>query len=198
MIGEMNSEVFVADADGSHVRNLTNHPSFEGWPAWSPDGKQIAFAGNRNSSYQIFVMDADGGNVRLVANTEGRATAPKWSPDGTKIYFTNCRNVDFGRGCEILVAKAPPDAKRLTALRRQRVSRDASRGGGMQSRSRLTSLSKGRLTGLRLLPSCRRLPAEHAASAVGMRVVHAPRRSAHPPMDPSHALRAAAPARPGA
>jgi len=52
-------------------------------------------------------MDAAGGNVRLVANTEGRATAPKWSPDGTKIYFTNCRNVDFGRGCEILVAKAP-------------------------------------------------------------------------------------------
>jgi len=107
MIGEMNSEVFVADADGSHGRNLTNHPSFDGWPAWSPDGKQIAFAGNRNSSYQIFVMDAAGGNVRLVANTEGRATAPKWSPDGTKIYFTNCRNVDFGRGCEILVAKAP-------------------------------------------------------------------------------------------
>ena len=110
MIGEMNSEVFVADADGSHVRNLTNHPSFEGWPAWSPDGKQIAFAGNRNSSYQIFVMDRDGGNVRLIANTEGRATAPKWSPDGTRIYFTNCRNVDFGRGCEILVAKAPPAA----------------------------------------------------------------------------------------
>ncbi|MFL6592127.1 MAG: LpqB family beta-propeller domain-containing protein [Luteimonas sp.] len=110
MIGEMNSEVFVADADGSHVRNLTNHPSFEGWPAWSPDGRRIAFAANRNSSYQIFVMDADGGNVRLVANTEGRATAPKWSPDGSKIYFTNCRNVDFGRGCEILAAKAPPVA----------------------------------------------------------------------------------------
>ena len=107
MIGEMNSEVFVADADGSHVRNLTRHPSFEGWPAWSPDGTRIAFAANRNSSYQIFVMDVDGGNVQLVANTEGRATAPKWSPDGSKIYFTNCRNVDFGRGCEILVAKAP-------------------------------------------------------------------------------------------
>jgi TolB protein len=110
MIGDMNSEVFVADADGSHVRNLTGHPSFEGWPAWSPDGRRIAFAGNRNSNYQIFVMDADGTDVRLVANTEGRATAPKWSPDGAKIYFTNCKAVDYGRGCEILVAKAPPVA----------------------------------------------------------------------------------------
>ncbi|MBI2840815.1 MAG: PD40 domain-containing protein [Acidobacteria bacterium] len=104
MVGESNSELLVADADGSNPRNLTNHRAFEGWPAWSPDGTQIAFAGNRNSSYQIFVMKADGTDVRLVANTEGRATAPKWSPDGSKIYFTNCRRVDFGRGCEIMVA----------------------------------------------------------------------------------------------
>jgi TolB protein len=111
MIGEMNSEVFVADADGAHPRNLTNHPSFEGWPAWSPDGRRIAFAGNRNSNYQIFVMQADGSDVQLVANTEGRATAPKWSPDGTKIYFTNCVSLDFGRGCEILVARADMPAR---------------------------------------------------------------------------------------
>ncbi len=105
MLGEMNSEVFVANADGSGARNLTNHPAFDGWPAWSPDGTQLAFASNRNSSYQIFVMNADGSGVRLLANTEGRATAPQWGRDGARIYFPICRNVDFGFDCEIFAAR---------------------------------------------------------------------------------------------
>jgi len=36
--------VFLANADGSNQRNLTNNPFLDGWPAWSPDGKKIAFA----------------------------------------------------------------------------------------------------------------------------------------------------------
>jgi len=106
MLG-VNSEVFVADADGSNLRNLTDHPAFEGWPAWSPDGRRIAFAANRNSAYQVFVMNADGSQVKLVANTEGRATAPKWSPDGNSIYFTNCWATGQKRACEIFVADPP-------------------------------------------------------------------------------------------
>jgi Tol biopolymer transport system component len=39
-----------------------------------------------------------------VANTEGRATYPQWTRDGQSIYFSLCRNVDYGTGCEIMVA----------------------------------------------------------------------------------------------
>ena len=102
-----NSEVYVMDSDGKNVRNLTDHPAFDGWPEWSPDGKRIAFASNRNSAYQVFVMNADGTGVKLVANTEGRATAPKWSPDGKMIYFTNCWQTGLASACEIFVAAAP-------------------------------------------------------------------------------------------
>ena len=108
IVGDMNSEVFLAKADGTDLENLTNHPSYEGWPAWSPDSSLIAFAANRNGKdHQIFVMGADGSDVRLLADTRGRGTSPKWSPDGRSIYFTNCFTEQDGGGCEILQAAIP-------------------------------------------------------------------------------------------
>jgi TolB protein len=104
MLGE-NSEVFVANANGTEARNLTNDPAFDGWPAWSPDGSKIAFASNRGRNYEIYIMNADGSPVQKVAATEGRATAPKWSKDGRSIYFTNCFKVDFAFDCQVYAAR---------------------------------------------------------------------------------------------
>jgi TolB protein len=105
MLGETNSQVFIANSDGSNARNLTNDPAFDGWPAWSPDGTKIAFASNRKGNYEIYIMNPDGSGVRKVANTEGRATAPQWSKDGKTIYFSICKKVDFTFDCEIYAAK---------------------------------------------------------------------------------------------
>jgi TolB protein len=107
MLGERNSEVFIANADGSDPRNLTGDPAFDGWPSWSPDGTQLAFASNRGGDYQIYVMSADGRDVRRVAETSGRATAPVWTRDGRSIYFPVCRKVDAGFDCEVFAARVP-------------------------------------------------------------------------------------------
>jgi TolB protein len=111
VIGDMNSEVFVANADGTNVRNLTNHHSWEGWPAWSPDGRTIAFSANRNAAWQIFLMNPDGSNLRLLAATEGRGTSPKWAPDGKAVFYTVCRNSQEQRGCEIMLAPVEAPAQ---------------------------------------------------------------------------------------
>lgn len=61
---------------------------FEASPAYSPDGKRIAFTSNRGGVRQIWVADADGTNpVALTNFTEGVAGSPKWSPDGQTIVF---------------------------------------------------------------------------------------------------------------
>ena len=106
IINGNNSEIFVANADGSDPRNLSHNPAFDGWPSWSPDGARIAFASNRRGNYKIFLMNADGSNVRLLADSEGRATEPRWSPDGTTVFFTNCQKVDEGTDCQIFAANA--------------------------------------------------------------------------------------------
>lgn len=108
IIGDLNSEVFVANADGSDPHNVTNHPAFDGWPAWSPDGTQIAFSSNRNANYQIFLMKSDGSDVRLLANTEGRATEPRWSVEGETVFFSNCKKVDWGTDCHVFAAEVHP------------------------------------------------------------------------------------------
>ncbi len=106
MVGETNSEVFVADADGSHEINLTNNPAFDGWPAWSPDERRITFASNREGNHKIYVMNADGSAVRLIADTQGRGTAPQWTKDGKRIFFTVCRRITDAVDCEIFTGKS--------------------------------------------------------------------------------------------
>ena len=111
MIGETNSEVFIANADGSDARNLTNDPAFDGWPAWSPDGMKIAFASNRRGSYEIYIMNPDGTGVQKVANNEGRGTAPQWTKDGKSIFFAISKKLDFGFDCQIYAVKLDAFAK---------------------------------------------------------------------------------------
>jgi Tol biopolymer transport system component len=94
-----NPEVWVAAADGSGARQLTDGPGqIQGSPWWSPDGSRIAFDSlAEDGHFHIWTVDADGGTPRQLTNDRGDQNVPTWSRDGRWIYFS----ADHGAGREI-------------------------------------------------------------------------------------------------
>jgi tol-pal system beta propeller repeat protein TolB len=80
-------EVGTVPAAGGDFTRLTNSPGKDFMPAWSPDGKTIAFASERDGPTHIYLMDADGGNPRRLTDNDLLEAAPAWSPDGSQIAF---------------------------------------------------------------------------------------------------------------
>jgi Tol biopolymer transport system component len=85
------NNVFTMFSDGSGRANLTNDAFDDSTPAWSPDGKQIAFTSTRGGHPQIYVMDANGKNLRRVSQGNAADFSPTWSPDGNWIAFASYR-----------------------------------------------------------------------------------------------------------
>jgi serine/threonine-protein kinase len=85
-----NQEIYVMNPDGSGQRRLTYEKSADYAPAFSADGKRIAFTSQRAGGFEIFLMNADGSDQRQLTHFAelGRgAIAPAWSPDGKHIAF---------------------------------------------------------------------------------------------------------------
>ncbi len=81
-------DLYLQRVDGLSVTQLTNDAADDAFPAFSPDGKQIAFSSTRSGSWQIYTMDADGRNVVQVTNGLMQAVHPSFSPDGRKLVYS--------------------------------------------------------------------------------------------------------------
>ncbi len=83
-----NREIYVMNADGTGQTRLTNNKVQDFSPAWSPDGKKLAFLRGKNfPDGSIYVMNADGSNQAKLEGAPMHARDPAWSPDGSKIAF---------------------------------------------------------------------------------------------------------------
>jgi WD40 repeat protein len=86
-------QVFTVAADGTHKTRLTDLPTNQFHPVWSPDGTRIAFdAQSDDGEMQILVMDADGSNVQTLTDGPGWNYLPAWSPDGDRLAFVSTRD----------------------------------------------------------------------------------------------------------
>jgi Tol biopolymer transport system component/imidazolonepropionase-like amidohydrolase len=74
---------------GSGPRRLTSDPAIETQPAWSPDGRSLAYASDRGGSMNIWIRDLQGGTDRQLTHLADAIETPSWSPDGARIAFVD-------------------------------------------------------------------------------------------------------------
>lgn len=88
-------DVWVVSSQGGKAEPVTSHVEYDSNPVWSPDGKWIAFASNRNGSTQTFLVPADGGTPKRLTYYAGGVGPADWTPDGKAILTAMSREDTF-------------------------------------------------------------------------------------------------------
>lgn len=98
----LNRNIWIVPAGGGAPVQLTRSGR-DSSPAWSPDGKALAFLSGRGGSSQIYLLSMEGGEPRQLTHISTGADLVKWSPDGKTIAFTSavypdCKDDECNRG----------------------------------------------------------------------------------------------------
>ncbi len=82
------SNIWIVSTGGGEAVQLTQS-GHDSSPAWSPDGKTLAFLSSRNGNSQVYILSMEGGEAHAVTHLSTGADLVKWSPDGKTIAFTS-------------------------------------------------------------------------------------------------------------
>ncbi len=110
--GEKGSEVFLADADGTHLKQMTHEtPSY--FHGWSPDNRTLAFVAQRGGSgqYDIYGVPVAGGPETRLTTNPHQDDGPDYSPDGKWIYINSDRSGKEAAWRFPATGAGPDDAK---------------------------------------------------------------------------------------
>jgi TolB protein len=84
------SSIYIVPIGGGMPRQVTQYsPSY--WHGWSPDGKTLAYAGQRDGEFDIYTIPVSGGQETRLTTAKGLDDGPEYSPDGEYIYFNSER-----------------------------------------------------------------------------------------------------------
>ena len=89
--GYENAEIYTMGIDGSNLTKLTDNPSRDYFPRYSPDGKTIVFSSERDGNIQLYTMNNNGKNVKRLMENEFTDNSGSFSPDGLNIIFNSDR-----------------------------------------------------------------------------------------------------------
>lgn len=88
--GDHKSQIYILPLAGGTPRPITkDSPSY--WHGWSPDGKTLAFVGERDGEFDIYAISTQGGAEKRLTTAKGLDDGPEYSPDGKYIYFNSVR-----------------------------------------------------------------------------------------------------------
>ncbi len=108
LVAPTNMEIWVADADGSNAKAVTNFGQANWAPTFMPDSKRIIFASNheykRGFPFNLYTIDEDGKNLTKISRDNGFDAFPTFSVDGKKILFSSNRNNGGTRDTNIFLA----------------------------------------------------------------------------------------------
>ncbi|MGV6831810.1 MAG: TolB family protein [bacterium] len=109
LVQPTNMELYICNADGSDLRQLTNLGNANWSPFFHPSGEKVLFSSNfeaeRGFPFNLYMIDIDGKNLTRITHGETFDAFPVFSNDGKKLIFSSNRNNGGGRDTNLFIAE---------------------------------------------------------------------------------------------